>query len=62
MHWVIDIIAALILLFYLLAGWQKGFLLSLLGIVRTVLAVSVSFFSVYACRSIEMGKGFVYQS
>jgi hypothetical protein len=43
MHYVIDILAAIILLFFLLAGWQKGFLLSLLGVVRVVLAYGVAF-------------------
>lgn len=45
MHFVIDILAAVILLFFLLAGWQKGFLLSLLGVVRVVLAYGAAFFA-----------------
>lgn len=45
MHWVIDILAAVILLFFLLSGWHKGFLLSTLGIVRTILAYGVAFFA-----------------
>jgi hypothetical protein len=43
MHWVIDIIAAIILLFFLLAGWHRGLLLSVLSIVRTILAYGVAF-------------------
>ncbi|MEA2068825.1 MAG: CvpA family protein [Verrucomicrobiota bacterium] len=43
MHYVIDILAAIVLLFFLLAGWQKGFLLSLLGVVRVVLAYGMAF-------------------
>lgn len=42
---VIDILAAIILLFFLLAGWHKGFLLSLLGVARVVLAYGVAFFA-----------------
>lgn len=45
MHWVIDILAAVILLFFLLSGWHKGLLLSTLGIVRTILAYGASFFA-----------------
>lgn len=45
MHIAIDVLAAIILLFFLLAGWHKGFLLSLLGIVRVVLAYGVAYFS-----------------
>jgi len=45
MHIVIDVLAALILLFFLLAGLKKGFLLSLLGVVRVVAAFGVSYFS-----------------
>lgn len=45
MHFVIDISAVLILLFFLLAGWHKGFLLSALGVVRVVLAYGVAFFA-----------------
>jgi len=43
MHLVIDSIAAIVLLFFLLAGWHKGFLLSLLGVVRVFLAYSLAF-------------------
>ncbi len=45
MNIVIDILAAIILLFFLLAGWHKGFLLSLLGVVRVVLAYGIAFFA-----------------
>ena len=34
MHFLIDILAVLILLFFFLAGWHKGTLLSLLGVVH----------------------------
>jgi len=45
MHILIDILALIVLLFFLLAGWHKGFLLSLLGVVRVILAYSVAFFA-----------------
>lgn len=45
MHIAIDILAAIVLLFFLLAGWQKGFLLSVLGVVRVILAYGASYFS-----------------
>ncbi|WP_372796071.1 CvpA family protein [Pontiella sp.] len=45
MHIVIDILAAIVLLFFLLAGWRKGFLLSLLGVARVVLAYGIAFFA-----------------
>jgi hypothetical protein len=45
MHIGIDIIAVLILLFFLLAGWHKGFLLSLLGIVRVILSYGLAYVS-----------------
>ena len=45
MHTAIDILAAIILLFFFLAGCHKGFLLSLLGVVRVVLAYSAAYFS-----------------
>ena len=45
MHIVIDILAAIVLLFFLLAGWHKGFLLSLLSVVRVILAYGVSYFA-----------------
>jgi hypothetical protein len=43
MHYLIDILAAIILLFFLLAGWQKGFMLSLLGVVRVVVAYGLAY-------------------
>jgi len=43
MHMVIDLLAAMILLLFLLGGWYKGFLLSLLSIVRVLLACSLSY-------------------
>ncbi|MDZ8119346.1 CvpA family protein [Pontiella agarivorans] len=45
MHIVIDILAGIVLLFFLLAGWHKGFLLSILSVVRVILAYGVAFFS-----------------
>jgi hypothetical protein len=45
MHIAIDILAAIILLFFFLAGWHKGFLLSLLGVVRVVLSYGIAYFS-----------------
>lgn len=45
MHSVIDVLAALILLFFLLAGWHKGFLLSVLGVGRVFLAYGAAFFA-----------------
>ncbi len=45
MNIVIDILAAIGILFFLLAGWHKGFLLSLLGVVRVVLAYGIAFFA-----------------
>ena len=45
MHIVIDLVVALVLLFFLLAGWHKGFLLSLLGVLRVILAYGVAFFA-----------------
>jgi hypothetical protein len=43
MHIIIDMLAAIILLFFLLAGWHKGFLLSLLGVVRVIVAYGISY-------------------
>ncbi len=43
MHIVIDITALIVLLFFLLAGWHKGFLLSLLGVARVVLAYGFAY-------------------
>ncbi len=45
MHMAIDILAAIFLLFFFLAGWHKGFLLSLLGVVRVVLAYGAAYFA-----------------
>ena len=45
MNWVIDIVAVVFLLFFLLAGWRKGLLLSALNIARVILALGVSFFA-----------------
>ena len=45
MHWVIDISAAIILLFFLLGGWHKGFMLSLLGVIRVITAYGAAYFS-----------------
>lgn len=45
MHIVIDILAAIVLLFFLLAGWHKGFLLSVLGVIRVILAYGVAYFA-----------------
>ncbi len=45
MHMAIDILAAIILLFCFLAGWHKGFLLSLLGIVRVVISYVAAYFA-----------------
>jgi hypothetical protein len=45
MHYVIDIIAALLLLFFFLAGWHKGIILSLLGVVRVVIAYGAAYFA-----------------
>jgi hypothetical protein len=45
MHLMIDILAAVVLLFFLLAGWHRGLLLSLLGVVRVILAYGAAFFA-----------------
>lgn len=45
MHMAIDILAAIVLLFFFLSGWHKGFLLSLLGVVRVVLAYGAAYFA-----------------
>lgn len=45
MHMTIDIVAGIILLFFFLAGWHKGFLLSLLGIIRVIIAYSVAYYA-----------------
>lgn len=43
MHIVIDAMAVVGLLFFLMSGWRKGSLLSLLGVVRVVLAYGVAY-------------------
>lgn len=43
MHIVIDILAGITLLLFLLSGWHKGFLLSLLGIVRVIVAYGLAY-------------------
>ncbi len=45
MHIAIDILAGIILLFFFLAGWHKGILLSLLGVARVVLSYGVAYLS-----------------
>jgi hypothetical protein len=45
MHLVIDILAAIILLFFFLSGWHRGTLLSSLGVVRVVLSYGAAYFS-----------------
>lgn len=45
MHVAIDIIAALVLFFFFLSGWHKGFLLSLLAVVRVVLAYGGAYYA-----------------
>jgi hypothetical protein len=45
MHIAIDILAGIILLFFFLTGWHKGFLLSLLGVVRVILAYGIAYLS-----------------
>jgi hypothetical protein len=45
MHLIIDIVAIIILLFFFLRGWHKGFLLSLLGITRVILAYGLAYLS-----------------
>lgn len=45
MHYVIDILAAIVLLFFFLSGWRKGFLLALLGVGRVVLAYGTAYFA-----------------
>ena len=45
MHLMIDILAAVVLLFFLLAGWHRGLLLSMLSVIRVVLAYGTAFFA-----------------
>jgi len=42
---VIDILAAIILLFFFLKGWHKGFLLSLLGVSRVIACYGLAYLS-----------------
>jgi hypothetical protein len=45
MHIVVDILAGIILLFFFLTGWHKGFLLSLLGAARVILSYGIAYLS-----------------
>jgi len=45
MHIAIDVVAGIFLLFALLSGWYKGFLLALLGVARVVLAFGAAYFA-----------------
>lgn len=45
MHMAIDILAVIVLLFFFLAGWHKGLLLSLLGVVRVLFAYAAAFYA-----------------
>jgi hypothetical protein len=45
MHIAIDILAGTLLLFFFLAGWRKGVLLSLLGVARVVLSYGIAYLS-----------------
>jgi uncharacterized membrane protein required for colicin V production len=45
MHIAIDILAAIILLFFFLKGWHRGVLLSSLSIVRVVLSYGIAYLS-----------------
>ena len=40
---MIDIFAALLLLFFFMSGWRKGWVLSILGVVRVILAYGVAY-------------------
>lgn len=42
---LIDITAGIVLLFFFLSGWHKGLLLSLLGILRVILAYGCAYFA-----------------
>ena len=44
MHYVIDILALIVLLFFFLSGWRKGLLLASLGVLRAVLAYGMAYF------------------
>ncbi len=43
MHIAIDILAVVVFIFCLITGWRKGFLLSLLGVARVVLAYGLAY-------------------
>ncbi len=45
MHYVIDITALIVLLFFFLSGWRKGLLLASLGIARVLLAYGMAYFA-----------------
>ena len=45
MHMVIDSLSALVLLFFFMTGWRKGWLLSILGVVRVILAYGAAYFA-----------------
>ncbi len=45
MHVVIDILAAILLLFFFLSGWHKGLLLASLGVARVILAYGMAYFA-----------------
>jgi hypothetical protein len=44
MHIAIDVLACIFLLFFFLAGWRKGFLLSMLGVFRLILSYVSAYF------------------
>ena len=45
MHYVIDIVTAILLLFFFLRGWRKGLLLASLGIARVLFAYGMAYFA-----------------
>ena len=45
MHIAIDILAGILLLFAFLSGWNRGFLVSLLGVIRLLLSYTAAYFS-----------------
>jgi hypothetical protein len=45
MHIVIDLLAALLLLFFSMTGWRKGWVLSMLSVVRVILAYGAAYFA-----------------
>lgn len=42
MHWFIDILALIVLLFFLMNGWRRGTLLSLLGVARILVSFLIA--------------------